>query len=211
MTGSKDDLVPSPLVIGLIDKLLSGDEVDLEVRDIEILENTSYNAFFHYVDGGSFYRIGEKTLEKGTVTGLKYEVSRSGTEQDISEEDVLPMSDLPYHDQWLLHDSLSISDTGGVIPFSDTLVAGYLDSDYQANSLLVDGIDEQFIKFSDRYIKLEEEGEHSSSIERVRYTAELVGEDPISFGEYVTKRYAVKASDLSTDAHDLLDRIDESD
>ncbi|MFA9415437.1 hypothetical protein [Natrinema sp. HArc-T2] len=207
IAGREDDLIPSPLILDFVSRLLTGDKITLEVSNLELFERATYESFFHYIEEQSFYRIDKTTLETGTVTGLEYKISRSGIQPDPSEGEVLQLTELPYYDQWQLHNSLTLSESGGVIPFSDTFVSGYLDSAYQSNSLLANGIDQEFVKFNDRYIKLEEKGQHSTSMERVRYSATPVAKDSASFGEYITENYAIAAADLSADIREFLGRV----
>lgn len=210
MREQEANVIPSPLILNLISALLDGNDVIREARNFKLFKDTFHEKLFHYLEAESYYRINKKTIKTGSVTGPKYEISRSGVKPDASEEDTLPFSDLPSHDQWLLHSVLQLSDTGGVIPFSDTFVAGYLDSGYQKESLLVNGIDETFVKFNDRYIKLEEDGRSSTSRERIRYSAKLVAKDLISFSEYIAERYAIKMADLGPDVQELIKKAEKN-
>ncbi|NUC72262.1 hypothetical protein HTZ84_08045 [Haloterrigena sp. SYSU A558-1] len=207
MARDEERLLPSPLIGDFIATVLDGEEIVAEVTNLELFESGSYDGLFHYRDGKTFYRVEKTVLEKGTAAGREYELSRRGHSADTSEADVVPLSSLPYYDQLLLHNSLSLSDTGGVRVFSETFVAGYLDSGYREESRLADGIDFERIEFDGRYVRIEDRGESSAPQERVRYSAEAVAEGDAAFREYILERYAIEATDLSERAQDFLDSV----
>jgi len=212
VTRTTTDIEESPFVKEFVTTLLTGEEVHLEIEDnLNLFKDTPHEETIYFRKDDVFYELSRETLEEGTVTGPNYKVSRNGvTPEDLSEENILPMDDLPYYDQWRLYDVLHISDTGGITPFSDSFIAGYLNSDSHTESLLVNGVEQQFIEYNGQYIRLEEQGEGTASIDRVRFWAEPITENIDTFGKHIADQQALEATALSTDAQDLIRRLEEN-
>lgn len=207
------DLNASPLVTDLVSRVLDGESVTLEVESAPDLFGGRASEETAYVErDGTFYELSREMLEEGTVTGPEYGVSRSGHLSDsVSDEEIAPFSALPPQDQWRLHDALSLSDEGGVIVFSDSFVAGYLDPDFREGSRLVSGIDWQYVEFGGRYVELEERGTATAPAVRFRYAADSVATDAESFADHVVGQRGVEFAELSAAARDLVSDLEEND
>lgn len=205
-------ITESPFVTDFISTVLDGGPIALEIETIpDPFENAPNDRTLVFRSNDSVYEIARETLEKGAVTGPEYAVSRDGvTPDDVSAENVLPFSDLPYHDQWRLYETLSFTDSGGVRPFSDSLVAGYLDRDRQAESLLVAGIEQRFVEYHGQYIALEENGEGTAEIERMRFVSDLIATSEESAGEYLFEQHATDSSNLTSDGRMLVEKLAET-
>lgn len=203
----------SPFVTTLISTVLDSSPIDLELETTpNLLQHTpnERDRRIFFKRDGTFYEISIETREEGLVTGPKYKVSRnSNTPDDVSSENVLPISDLPYHDQWRLYENLALSDTDDVLVFSNSFVAGYHDSAHQAESMLVAGIEQQYIEYNGQYIKIEEIEGGTASIDRIRISAESVATNVESAGEYLVEQNGIDAADLSADGQDLIEKLTE--
>ena len=216
ITRGGSDLRPSPLVENLVSSVLDGDSIELEVLgDFTLFDGSTsgVRSSFHYWNGDAVYRFSRERLERGDVTGPEYEISRvHRLPDDVSpndDEEVLSFSDLPRYEQWRVHDPF-VFDDGRLIHFSGSTIIGYLDPEWESESLLFDGISQRFLEFNDRYVELTEGREKTASIERIRFSVERTAPDAQAFAERHLDEHAVDAASLSEDTRDVLAEVQDN-
>lgn len=216
-TRTADDLSPSPLVGDLVSALLDEEAITLELSgSLDMFEHSSFHhgpVYYRTEEGEPVYRFDRETLDEGTVTGPKYEISRiHDLPDDVSatdEGEVLPFTDLPEYERWRVHEAFTFSD-GRLIFFTNSVVIGYLEPDWEENSRLLGGVEQRFLEFNDRYVELKERETVSEPVQRIRVSGERFAEDEDSFAERILDEYAVDATAMSEDAQQLLDDVREN-
>ncbi|WP_226007128.1 hypothetical protein [Natrinema salinisoli] len=161
---------------------------------------------------GRFYKIAEEVVDKGLVSGPKYELSRDSETESISPDDAISFADLPRHDRWRVNEAadLAIEHLDGM-RFSIPFVAGYLDSDAQDESVLAAGVEASAIRADSGVAELDHVGAGEGTAKRFRYTAETVFEDADAFADYVLERRGSTSFEPSDDVRMLLDEAKETD
>ena len=214
-TKTAADLVPSLLIDDLIATVLEGDAVELEtITELRILTDPpSSDESFYYQDESAVYEISRERLTAGGITGPKYSASRGAKlPDDVSptdEDEVLPFTDLPAHDQWRLHETFEFY-KGRLIVFDNTTTVGYLEPDREADSRLFDGIRQRFLEYNGKYIELAKLEEGTAVAERIRVSAAQIAANATAFAEHLLDQYAVDATSLSEETQELLNEVQEN-
>lgn len=212
-TVAESDLIPSPYVRDLFSRLRDGEQIEIEAIDLEFRDggHTEFPLYYEATDG--IYRINKAVLNTGPVTGPKYHVSRVGSlPDDIDPDDegeVLPFAELPEVERWRLHEAFGFSsDPDDALNFfGDSTLIGYHDPDHEADSVLINGLDQRYLDVDGDYVELERKEERSAQVEHARLAAEHLVDDLDAFAEYALGLEAVDASDLPPDLRELFDEL----
>lgn len=213
VTATESDLIPSPYVRDLFSRLRNGERIEVEAIDLEFIDrgHTEF-PLYHEADDG-IYRVDRTVLNAGPVTGPEYHVSRVGILPDDvdpnDDDEVLRFAELPEVERWRLHEAFSFSDDpdDALKFFGDSTVIGYHDPDNEADSVLLDGLDQRYLDVDGDYVELEEKEERSARVEHIRLAAEHVADDLEAFAEYALGLDAVDANELSPDLQELFDEL----
>ncbi|MCU4925655.1 hypothetical protein OB905_06600 [Halobacteria archaeon AArc-dxtr1] len=192
------DVAYNPLLEDLVSRLLDEEEVIIETMAASLLDERT-----HFREEEQFYWIEEEVLEENEVTGPQYTISGQH-HTTVSDDEALSITDLPRHDQWRITDAVEFNDDGEVdLNVSTAVTAGYLDADDHSESLLVDGLDHQYIDFHGSYLEAERGDEESATVNRIQLSA-TPAESTEQFIDNVLEKYGTELSHVDDDASYLI-------
>lgn len=197
-----DTLNDNPVLKKLISRTLNGEAVEFET-----ITGVPLREFTYFEEDERFYRFVEESVETGEVAGPTYTISRDGETGDVSEDELLSFTDLPRHDQWRVSEALQFTQGGALLfNFSETIVAGYLDSQDQEESMLAGGVNHNYIDFYGSYVKIEQGEEDTASVNRIRQSAELVADSMDRFTDHILQQKGIELIDVDQEVAELIEK-----
>jgi len=203
-SGLDDDSTP-PLIADLVRQIIRNGSSAIETT--ESVRRATLEWITHYEQDGMFYKINKSPVEKGDVTGPKYSVDRNeDIPKSVSSKNVIVFEDLPLYDKIRVLGLYTLEDLFDR-NVSYSVIAGYLGSDMQSNSILRSSTSSDYIETQMGYLEIKHIGEDTSAAERYEFTSELVAEDPEEFVEYMEQKLQLELSNFRDAEKKLLEEV----